>query len=85
MQGDLANPAAGIVPLSLAADIAAIPAFRALRFDGPGVFKFDTSSGSTGQTRNVGAGEVWMVTSSAFSKIYGAANGTTATGLDGWI
>lgn len=85
MAGGVDAPAAAIVPLSLGgADITPVPTFRALRFDGPGVFKFDITGGATGQTRTVGAGEVWPINSTAFSKIYSAANGTTATNIDAW-
>lgn len=65
-------------------DSAALPSFRALRFDTAGTVKLDlvTSSGaSSGVTRNVAAGEVWSATSAAITRIY--TTGTTATGIDG--
>lgn len=69
-------------PLDVSSDITSIPTFRALRFDVAGVFKYDTVGGSTGVTRNVAAGETLLYASTCFAKIYSAAHGTTASGID---
>ena len=80
-----AQPGQSIVPISTASDVTTIPLFRGLRFDGAGVVKFDIAGGATGQTRTVAAGEQWPTASACFSKIYSTANGTTATGIDGFL